>query len=159
MEKAIYFDMDGSLNRFYDIPDWREKLDAHDPSPYRNAAPMWDMVALCEAIGKLAELGVMFGIISWLSKNSDTDYNRETRQAKREWLEEMGLMEHMEEVHLVKYGTPKHTVPNVRHAMLVDDNASVRAAWENYGGETIDPTEVDLIELFNKMIEEAEEEK
>ena len=48
----IIFDMDGTLNRFYDFPNWLERIRAHDASPYRKAAPMWDMKRLAAAIRK-----------------------------------------------------------------------------------------------------------
>jgi hypothetical protein len=55
---------------------------------------------------------------------------------------------------MVKYGTPKHTTANLRHGILVDDNLSIRTAWENYGGDTIDPTVVDLCDYLENLWEE-----
>jgi hypothetical protein len=36
----------------------------------------------------------------------------------------------------------------------VDDNSDVREAWENYGGETIDPTAVNILEVLASMVKE-----
>ena len=54
----IIFDMDGTLNRFYDFPNWLERIRAHDASPYRAAAPMWDMKRLAAAIRKAQAAGI-----------------------------------------------------------------------------------------------------
>jgi hypothetical protein len=59
----------------------------------------------------------------------------------------------MDEVHMVKYGTPKHRVAKIRHGILIDDNSAVREAWEKYGGETINPIEEDLIEALARLVE------
>ena len=89
-------------------------------------------------------------------RESSREYDNAVRAAKREWLKEQGLWECFDEVHMVKYGTPKHTTANIRHGILVDDNAEVREAWERYGGETIDPTTEDILNIFRAMIEEEE---
>jgi hypothetical protein len=89
-----------------------------------------------------------------LSKESTREYDKAVREAKKLWLKAYGMWEVVEEVHMVKYGTPKHTTANIRHGILVDDNSDVREAWENYGGETIDPTAVDILEVLASMVKE-----
>lgn len=131
MAKAIYFDMDGTLNRLFDVPQWLEKLSSSDPSPYLDAAPKVDMKSLKQTLVAAKEQGHRIGIISWLSKDSTKEYDNEVRHAKRQWLNtHLGIP--FDEIHLVKYGTPKHLTPNARatEMILVDDNAEVRKQWE-----------------------------
>lgn len=152
--KVIYWDMDGTIADLYAVEGWLTGIDSRQVFPYVEAEPMWDMVRLASILGQLREMGYVIGVITWLSKSGTKEYNNAVRKAKREWLERYGLWELMDEVHMVKYGTPKHITANIRHGILVDDNKSVREAWENYGGETIDPTEVDVLEALMKMMEE-----
>ena len=154
MNKVIYWDMDGTIANLYAVEGWLEALRAYNPLPYLEAAPMWDMCELCKILGKLRNNGYTIGIITWLSKESTHEYDRAVREAKRLWLEATGLWSCMDEIHMVKYGTPKHTTAKIRHGILIDDNSDVRSAWEKYGGETIDPTEVDILEVLANMIEE-----
>lgn len=156
MEKAIYWDMDGTIANLYGVENWLENLEAEETRPYEVAEPMCDMKALGEILAALRELGYVIGVISWLSKNGSKEYNNRVRRAKRNWLEEQGILDVMHELHFVKYGTPKHTTANIRHGILVDDNAEVREAWERYGGETIDPTVENILDIFHAMIEEEE---
>ena len=46
MTKAIYFDMDGTVANLYDVPNWLEKLQAQDVTPYIEAKPLIDMEEL-----------------------------------------------------------------------------------------------------------------
>lgn len=156
MNKVIYFDLDGTIADLYAVEGWLNALRNFEPWPYRVAKPMWDFGELKEIFHELKELGYIIGIITWLSKESSREYDNAVRAAKREWLKEQGLWECFDEVHMVKYGTPKHTTANIRHGILVDDNAEVREAWERYGGETIDPTAEDILNIFRAMIEEEE---
>ena len=154
MKKVIYWDMDGTIANLYAVEGWCNGINSGELFPYVEAAPMWDMPRLAEILIQLHEVGYAIGVITWLSKNGTREYNNEVRKAKREWLERYGLWEIMDEVHMVKYGTPKHTTANIRHGILVDDNKGVREAWENYGGETIDPTAVDILEVLASMVKE-----
>lgn len=156
MNKVIYFDLDGTIADLYAVEGWLNALRNFEPWPYLAAKPMWDFGELKEIFCELKELGYILGVITWLSKESSHEYDNAVRTAKREWLKEQGLWEYFDEVHMVKYGTPKHTTANIRHGILVDDNADVRKAWERYGGETIDPTAEDILNIFRAMIEEEE---
>ena len=146
----IIVDMDGTLNRFYDFPNWLECIRAHDVSPYREAAPMWDMKRLAAAIRKAQAAGISISVVSWLSKELDHD----TRVAKREWLDQFDFPS--DEIHLVKYGTPKsrYRAPNERN-VLIDDNAEVRAQFSKFNNcSAIDPAKVDIVEWLERLVEE-----
>ena len=65
----IIVDMDGTLNRFYDFPNWLECIRSHDVSPYREAAPMWDMKRLAAAIRKAQAAGISISVYLGLAKS------------------------------------------------------------------------------------------
>ena len=153
MEKVIYFDMDGTIANLYGVENWLGELRSYNPRPYAKAEPMWNMARLGLILEAMKLSGWTIGVITWLSKDSTAEYDRAVRAAKREWLREYGLLHVMDEIHMVKYGTPKHTTANLRHGVLVDDNQAVREAWENYGGDTIDPTATDLLDCLENLWE------
>lgn len=146
MAKAIYFDMDQTVADLAGVPNWLEKLHEEDVSPYVEAAPMYDMVALNNLMTKFIDLGFVIGVISWCSMNGSREYNRATRAAKKMWIEQN--LPCVSEFHVVKYGTPKHRVRTIKNSILVDDNQSVRDAWR---GMTIDATKNILEELENLL--------
>lgn len=152
--KAIYFDMDGTIADLYGVKEWKTGIDNGLLYPYAEAKPMWDMVKLYEVCMALKSHGYTVGVISWTSKNGTAEYNKAVREIKKKWLETYGLLDMMDEIHIVKYGTPKHTVPNLRHGILIDDNFKVREKWKQYGGDVFDPTAGDLIEMLNLLMEE-----
>lgn len=145
MTKMIVFDMDGTLANLYKVNNWLEKLRAFDPSPYMDAAPIYDMLAVNRLVADLKAAGFRIAVTSWLSKGSTPEYDAATRKAKRDWLAKYGFP--YDEIHLVKYGTPKVkcTRGKADFQILVDDNAEVRSAWTL--GDTIDATKDILIEL------------
>lgn len=145
MTKMIVFDMDGTLVSTYKVNNWLEKLRAFDPSPYMDAAPVYDMLAVNRLVADLKAAGFRIAVTSWLSKESTPEYDAATRKAKREWLAKYGFP--YDEIHLVKYGTPKAkcTRGKADFQILVDDNAEVRSAWTL--GDTIDATKDILVEL------------
>ena len=144
-KKAIVFDLDGTLVDLYSVPEWLEKLRSYDASPYSVAKPLYDAEELIPLITKLKDRGFRIIITSWLSKESTPEYDAATRKAKRDWLAKYGFP--YDEIHLVKYGTPKVkcTRGKADFQILVDDNAEVRSAWTL--GDTIDATKDILVEL------------
>ena len=130
--KAIYFDMDGTIADLYGIVDWLPKLQNSDVTPYQDAAPLVDMRALIDICEKFAALGFVIGVISWTAKDGSKEYNKAVRAAKKAWLD--ANFPCVDELHVVKYGTPKHRTGKIKDAILVDDNEGVRLAWEKYTG-------------------------
>lgn len=149
--RAIYFDLDGTLNRFYEVDNWLEKLHAEDVSPYVEALPTVDMVELKEVLDEFIAAGITIGVISWGAKNGSREYCARTRKAKKAWCDYY-LPNVFSEFHVVKYGTPKHHVRNIKDSILVDDNVDVRQAWR---GETIDATK-DIIFALKELLERLE---
>lgn len=154
MPKMVCFDMDGTIADLYGVPNWLDKLNANDPSPYRDAAPMWDMERLRAALLALSADGWEIRVISWLAKNSTPEYKKAVRQAKREWLARYNFP--ADKVHLVAYGTTKANA--IRNAgatpgILIDDNAKVRDGWTM--GDAIDPLSTDdLPALLESLLTE-----
>lgn len=151
--KIICFDMDNTIADLYAVNGWLEKLRAFDPSPYEEAEPMCDMSALADLLNRARAIGIEIRIISWLSKETCREYNNAVRKAKREWLVKYNFP--FDHFHGVAYGATK--ADSIRRyladdecAILIDDNAKVRDGWTL--GETIDPTEVDIIEALKAFI-------
>lgn len=156
MQKAIYFDMDGTVADLYNVSNWLEKLRNSDVSPYVEAAPLVNMDELNNILQKFVAIGFVVGVISWSAMNGSKEYNKETRKAKKAWVK--ANMPSVSEFHVVKYGTSKHTVAKVRGSILVDDNAKVRKAWERYTEEnyTIDASDSQkLLKNLQKVLDMA----
>lgn len=129
MKRTIWFDMDGTLNRFYDVPDWLPKLRSYDPSPYAEAGVMHNMSLLARYLNKLQKMGYRIGIISWLSKQSSKEYSEAVTAAKYEWLHNHLGSVTFDYIHITSYGFPKERFITSVTDILFDDNAEIRKAW------------------------------
>jgi hypothetical protein len=129
MNKAIYFDMDGTLANLYGVDDWLEKLEGGDASPYKEAEVMLNMQALAHRLNRLQKHGYTIGVISWLSKSGTNTYNEQVAKVKTKWLEKHLGSVKFDEIHLVKFGRRKSKVAKVKDGILFDDNAKVRKEW------------------------------
>ena len=129
--RKIYLDMDGTIADLYGVENWLEDLIAGNERPYREAERLVEEEELAELVADGYELA----IVSWLAKNSNKEYDRKVRNAKREWLKENYPNIKFTEIHIVKYGTPKSRVVNER-GLLIDDETPNRREWK---GIAIDP--------------------
>lgn len=153
MIKELCFDMDNTICALYDVPHWLEMLRAYDPTPYQIAEPLVDMAELGCLLRSLQNCGIKVAVITWLSKESNKQYDDEVRKAKRAWLKEYGFP--FDTLRCVAYGTPKHKIEAARladdeEALIFDDDARVRRDW-NLGG-AIDPTKVDILEVLKEIL-------
>lgn len=147
--KALYFDMDGTIASLYDVPEWKTQLENENVAPYEVAAPLCNMDELAQVIEAFRALGVVVGVVSWGAMNGSREYTRRVKRAKMEWCKRHGL--YFSEFHVIKYGTPKHSVTKVKQdAILVDDNSDIRNAW-TLGG-TIDAT-LGVVEELRQLLE------
>ena len=129
MTRAIYFDMDGTIANLYGVENWLDNLMNEYTRPYREAKAMVNMRALGRELNRLQAEGYVIGVVSWLSKNGTDEYGERVAKAKREWLaRHIGAVE-WDEVHIVKYGTPKYKVVNVPNGILFDDEERNRKEW------------------------------
>lgn len=155
MEKTIFFDLDGTIADLYGVSDWLTKLRAEDDSPYREAKPIFPPYDVYLLLESLKSFGMKTGVISWGSKHASKEYNRSIRRAKIDWLKEMGLRDSFDEIHVVKYGTPKHQViKKERRGVLIDDDENVRKAWEQAGGLAINPMDENAMDAIEEIVKE-----
>lgn len=144
---TIWFDMDGTLNRFYDREDWLECLRAYDVTPYAEAAVMFNMSKLARYIHKVQAKGYKVGIISWLSKIPNDNYDEEVTQAKLNWLYTHLRSVVWDEIKIVRYGVPKSSFKHNDEDILFDDEQRNRDNW----GKAYEPQEIFKVlkELIN----------
>ena len=154
--KMVCFDMDGTIADLYAVENWLPMLRAFDPTPYTIAEPMWDMAELASLLTQVQAIGIEVRIITWLSKDSNAEYDKAVRTAKREWLEAQGFP--FDHFHGVQYGATKadsirRYLADDETAILFDDNAQVRNGW--HMGEAIDPVECDILEVLRGLVAEC----
>lgn len=125
---TIFFDLDGTLNRFYDVPNWLEKIRNNDVSPYEEAQVMLNMSLLARYLHKAQNLGIKIGIISWTSKGGSSSYNSAVEAAKRSWLAQHLPSVEWDEIHIVEYNIPKQNYAT-KNDILFDDNEGIRNDW------------------------------
>lgn len=140
----VYFDMDGTIADLYGVNDWLYHLQSGHTKPYREAHPLIDMRRFGKICQELQKHNIKVGIISWLAKNGNNEYNRKVTLAKKKWLNRHCSAVCFDEIHILPYGTPKYTIPK-EEAYLFDDEAWNRSEWENqgyiaYGVDRIIPT-------------------
>lgn len=129
MTKAIYFDMDGTIANFYGVPNWLEYLLENDPTPYKVARPLLNMTQLARLLNALQADGWHIGIVSWLSKNADHDFNEKVAATKKAWLNRHLRSVEWDEIVIVPYGTPKQEVVEIVGGILFDDEKPNRSNW------------------------------
>ena len=125
----ICFDMDGTIANLYGVENWLEMLINHDETPYRNETVLVNMNVLARLLNKLQKKGYQIGIISWLAKGSNDDYDTRVTKAKKEWLAKHLHSVHFDFVEIVKYGTPKSFVAKTKNDILFDDEIGNRTEW------------------------------
>ena len=143
--KWIYFDMDGTLNRFYEVEDWLDMLIASNPAPYKLARPNVNMNQLARKLNKLQRDGYKIGIISWLSKTTTPEYDEAVTVAKMKWLKKHLASVHFDKINIVSYGVNKWEVCGA--GILFDDEAKNRDMWQ---GEAYHPDM--MMDVLNKLM-------
>lgn len=146
---TIYFDMDGTIANLYAVEGWLDRLRAEDASPYMRAEPMVDMQELSAILNSLQAMGYKIGVITWLSKCGTKQYNRAVRIEKQNWLSAHLPLVKWDEIHIVKYGTPKHFCCQDNSGILFDDNEDVRRLWDKRGTSF---SERDIIEVLSRLL-------
>ena len=131
MKEWIWFDMDGTLNRFYEVPDWLPKLRSYDPSPYADAKVMHNMSLLARYLNKLQAMGYKIGIISWRSAVTNEEYDRQVNETKYEWLEYHLHSVKFDAINITHYGIPKQSFRQSENDILFDDSEPIRVGWGN----------------------------
>lgn len=127
MEKIIYFDLDGTLANLYGVSGWLDDLINENPRPYKDAEPLLNFRVFAKELHKVQQKGYKIGIISWLSKTGTDEYNKVVTETKEKWLKKHLPSVKFDEIHIVKYGTPKSTCGN---GILFDDEEPNRKEWK-----------------------------
>lgn len=147
IEKAVYFDMDGTIANLYGVTNWRDHLQNNSIYPYEYALPLLDFSLLSRLLNRLQKKNYTIGIVSWCSKNSTAEFDEQIRKAKIEWLNTFLPAVKFTEIHIEKYGTPKQSVVNCPNGILFDDEIANR---ENWTGQAYD--EKDIINILKTLI-------
>ena len=129
MEKALWFDMDGTLADLYGVENWLKYLQAEDTYPYDVAAPMHNFSQLARKLNKLQAQGWKIGIISLTSKSGSDLYNGQVALAKMCWLHKHLRSVQWDEIKIVKYGTNKYM--ECGGGILFDDEENNRDSWKD----------------------------
>jgi hypothetical protein len=120
--------MDGTIADLYGVENWLEYLINNDEYPYTNAKPLVNLNSLARILNRLQRNGYRVGIISWLAKNSNNEYDEKVTAAKIKWLKKHLASVQFDEINIVNYGTPKETFNN-NNDILFDDEEPNRNNW------------------------------
>lgn len=139
---TINFDMDGTIANLYGVENWLDYLIAKSTFPYENAQPLLRFSALARRLNTLQKKGYQIAIISWLSKDSDTNYDNAVTQAKIKWLAKHLPSVHWDKLIIVPYGTPKENYCNNPTDILFDDEQKNRDNWKGIAYNAINILEI-----------------
>ena len=128
MSRTIFFDMDGTIADLYGVNNWLEYLINKDEYPYKNAKPLVNLNSLARILNNLRKRGYRIGVISWLAKNSNNEYDAKVTAAKIKWLNKHLTSVKFDEINIVRYGTPKEAFNN-NNDILFDDEEKNRDNW------------------------------
>lgn len=129
MNITISFDMDGTINKMYDSPNWLEDINNSITVPYTKAKPSCNFSQLAKILNDLQENGYQLQIITWLAKNGNAQYNQQVTKVKRQWLQKHLPSVIWDNIQILEYGTPKENYCYSMNDILFDDNAEVRKNW------------------------------
>ena len=123
---VIWFDMDGTFVDLYGVENWLEMLIDGNEKPYEIARPLFKMNTFARELNKLQKMGYEIGIISWLAKGSNLEYDNKVKTAKEKWLKNHLKSVQFDYIEIVPYGTPKN---EGRNGILFDDEKPNRENW------------------------------
>ena len=128
-ETTIFFDLDGTLADLYNVESWLDMLLASDALPYEIAKPLVRLSALARLLNNLQKKGYRIGIISWLSKGSSPEYDKDVTAAKKKWLAKHLKSVNFDEINIIRYGIPKEQFAKTENDVLFDDELQNRTNW------------------------------
>ena len=127
MTREINFDMDGTIANLYGVEGWLEMLMNADTTPYAIAKPLVNLSALARVLNRLQRNGYTIGVISWLAKVDNAEYNKRVAETKLAWLAKHLPSVKWNKINIVAYGTPKSTCGS---GILFDDEEPNRKEWK-----------------------------
>ena len=125
--REINFDMDGTIADLYGVNGWLDDIIERNDRPYRNASVLINFSSFARLLNRLQREGWKINIISWLAKNSTSEYDEMVTLAKRGWLTKHLPSVKWDKISIVAYGTPKSTCGN---GILFDDERHNREEWK-----------------------------
>lgn len=128
MEKAIWFDMDGTIANLYGVEGWLEDIINEDTRPYTEAKPLVNMNSLARILNRLTKNGYTVNVISWTAKNGREEYNNRVATVKKAWLKKHLASVNFTNIDIVPYGTCKG---ENRNGILFDDEMKNRMEWKD----------------------------
>lgn len=143
----IYFDMDGTLADLYSVPNFAAWLNAESIFPYKVAKPLINMSLFARLLHKLQSKGEKIGIISYGAIDSTEDFLKETITIKEKWLSIHLPSVIWDEIHIVEYGTPKHSFITEKNSILFDDAKENRDEWTGIAYD-----EKNIIQILKALI-------
>ena len=129
MARTIFFDMDGTIADLYGVNGWLTDIMNKSTRPYAEAKALVNLQALARVLNRLTRQGYKIEIISWLAKNSTTEYDERVTQVKREWLAKHLASVNFTAINIVKYGTAKQNFIHIGKDILFDDEEQNRNNW------------------------------
>ena len=145
--RTIWWDMDGTIANLYGVENWLPKLRAEDPTPYTEAAVMWNMSQLARLMNSVQQLGYKLGIVSWTARNGSESYNKAVAEAKESWLGKHLASVTFDHITIISYGTPKSLVMDTEDDILFDDEEQNRNNWL---GEAYEPQ--DMVKVLKALL-------
>lgn len=139
----IWLDMDGTFVSLYEVEGWLDDLINYRVRPYEIAKPLVNLSSLARVLNRLIRQGHSINIVSWLSKNSNSVYDAQVKEAKLVWLEKHLPSVNFNQIVILPYGTPKYTAGE---GILFDDELANRISWH---GTAYDAK--DLMEILKKL--------
>ena len=144
MNKAIFFDMDGTIADLYGVDGWLDDLRAERVRPYAEAKGIGNLALIARLLNKAQKKGHEIGIISWGAKNASGTYLAQIAWAKEDWLEKHFPSVSWDQIAVVKYGMNKKEY--CKDGILFDDEEKNREIW---GTGAYEPKEI--IEILKKI--------
>lgn len=126
-ETWVWLDCDGTWIDLYGVENWLEMLQKYDTTPYEIAKPMVSLSWLARTIHELQAIGIKVGIITWLSKNSNIEYDNAVTAVKREYFKKHLPSVTFDKICILPYGTPKSSCGD---GILFDDEEKNRLEWK-----------------------------
>ena len=157
MSMKIYFDLDGTVYDLYNIPNWLEILRNENPDVYSMGKKLFSD-ELYKVSATLMRYGVKFGVITWGSMVASPEFEIESENAKRQWVNKN--LPFVESFVYQQYGTPKQqAIKNrTKNDILIDDNSEVLKTWVNNktrkGYQVTD--ERNVVEILKEILKQFE---
>lgn len=126
---TIFFDMDGTIANLYGVDGWLSDLRAESARPYREAKALLNLQALAHHLNSLQKKGYRLEVISWLARESSSNYDTEVTNAKIEWLNNHLKSVHFNKINIVSYGIEKDGFRHTENDILFDDEEYNRKNW------------------------------